>query len=276
MVESRYIVKRKRKKFAAIMSTIASGAIASLVIISFLGKRVGSFTIKMDSSEVRLALSETKSFEQETSYLMVDELPSFDINEYATFVNDAKIDSDELTYKDAMDVDPKTGKANSIYYFKYTFYVKNVGTVPANYTMTLNITDNVKPTNVAYGYDDILRIKFYDNEANSDEHSYGDTVYAKRIRNGENVYTDDQGNPIYSELIYGEEGSSTYLGYCTNFENDSVIFTKYRENFVPGASRRLTMLMWLDGNDSQAKGEAPNGGSIRLGLNINATEYFAQ
>lgn len=276
MVESRYIVKRKRKKFAAIMSAIASGAIATLVIISFLGRRVGSFTVKMNSNEVKLALSQTKSFDEGTTYLMVDSLPSFDINEYITFVDDAKFDTEETTYKDALDIDPRTGKANSIYYFKYTFYVKNVGEIPANYTMTLNIADNVKPSNVSYGYDDILRIKFYDNEADSEEHSYDDKIYAKRIRNGENQYTDSEGNPIYSELIYGEEGSADFVGYCTNFENDTTIFTKFRENFVPGASRRFTMVMWLDGNDSQAKGDSPDGGSLRLGLNINATEHTAQ
>ena len=53
-------------------------------------------------------------------------------------------------------------------------------------------------------------------------------------------------------------------------------FPSFRENFVPGESRRLTMLMWLDGNDTQAKGDAPRDGSIKLGLNINATEYIAQ
>ncbi len=274
MVETRYIVKRKRKKVAAIVSAIASGAIATFVIIAFLGRRVGSFTIKMNANEVKLSLSQTKVFEEETTYLMVDELPSFDINEYLNFVDDEKFDNEETTYEDGIDKDPRTGEANCLYYFKYTFYVQNVGVIPANYTMTLNITDNIKPTNVAYGYDDILRVKFYDNDAESDEHD--NVVYAKRIRNGEAQYTDESGEPIYSELIYGEEGSPNYLGYCTNFENESTIFTSFRENFVPGESRRLTMLMWLDGNDTQAKGDAPRDGSIKLGLNINATEYIAQ
>lgn len=274
MVESRYIVKRKRKKVAAIVSAIATGAITTFVIIAFLGRRVGSFTIKMNSNEVKLSLSQTKSFEEETTYLMVDELPSFDINEYINFVDDEKFDNEETTYEDGLDKDPRTGEANALYYFKYTFYVKNVGTIPANYTMTLNITDNIKPSNVAYGYDDILRVKFYDNEAESLDHDF--EVYAKRIRNGENKYTDSTGEPIYSELVWGEEGSSTFAGYCTNFENDSTVFTSFRENFVPGESRRMTMLMWLDGNDTQANGDAPRDGSIRLGLNINATEYIAK
>lgn len=254
------------------MSVVASGVIAALVIIAFLGRRVGSFTIKLNTNDVKLSLSEKYAFEENTTYLMVNELPSFDLNEYSTFLNDAKFDNEETTYEEAIDKDPQTGEVNVIYYFKYTFYLKNVGTVPANYAMTLHITDNVKPANVSYGYDDILRIKFYDNEGASEDHD--NETYAKRIRNGQNKYVDEEGNPIYSELKYGEAGTSDFYGYCTNFENDTTIFTKTAYNFEPGKIQRFTMIMWLDGNDTQSVGDAPDKGSIKLGLNINASQYF--
>ena len=236
---------------------------------------MGSFTIKLNTGDVKLALTEKYESTDYTTYLMVNELPAFDLNEYTSFLNDAKFDNESTSYEDdGVDKDPQTGELNVIYYFKYTFFLKNVGTVPAYYTMTFNITDNIKPTNVTYGYDDILRVKFYKNDAATDEHE--SETYAKRIRSGENQYVDDRGNPIYSELKYQEEGTPGFYGYCTNFENDTRIFTISNDDkaFMPGETRRLTVVTWLDGNDSQAIKNAPQGGSLKLGLNINATEYF--
>ena len=76
MYDLQYVRKRRRRRIAAFVALFASIGVTSLVITSFLGRRVGSFTVSLQNSSVQLALSEKESYENPTSYLRIDKIPS--------------------------------------------------------------------------------------------------------------------------------------------------------------------------------------------------------
>ena len=52
MYNSEFVKKKKRRKVVAVITGISSITVAALVIISFLGKYVGTFTVKLESGSV--------------------------------------------------------------------------------------------------------------------------------------------------------------------------------------------------------------------------------
>ena len=76
MYDLSYVRKRKVKKIAALVSLFTAVGITSLVIVSFLGRTVGTFSVKLTNSDVKLSLSEKSSFKDATSYLHLDTIPT--------------------------------------------------------------------------------------------------------------------------------------------------------------------------------------------------------
>ena len=272
MYNGKLVKRRRHKKIALILASLSSTLIAALIIISFLGNVVGSFTVKLYVSEVKLAMSSNGDFtNNSTTLIRVGDLPNFQLNENTMLRDHNKIDNGETSYIDdgAISFDGETPE--TIYYFKQTFFVKNVGEVPASYDFTINIVDNQRPNNVNYGYDDLLRVRLYKNDGESNEHDY--EVYAKYIRNGAAVNFDDNGNPIYEEIVSYDPADPDYMRRAVPFKNESTIMTENVPTFSVGKVTRYTMLLWLDGNDSNATGDVvPKGGSLKLEVNINAKE----
>ena len=132
----------------------------------------------------------------------------------------------------------------------------------------MNIVENNYPKNVAYGLDDILRVRFYDN-VDEDSHSY--TTYARKTRN--DPHYDEGGNESLAEAVSTPSNTDgIFYGYAKEFVSDKVIFTKEQTDFQPGDVRRYTVLCWLEGNDPQAVATAPENCSLKLGVNITANE----
>ena len=277
MVELNYVKKRKRRKAAAIISSICAGGLAILMIVAFLGYRVGSFTVKLKQSNVKLALTQdTQSAtdgktEQEgtdtknnTTYLMVSSLPAFEVHTDYKLQDHDKIDNEDYDYLTGALIDPKTGEAKYLYYFKYTFYIKNIGSVVAAYDFDIHISENQKPTNInSYGYDDLLRVRLYENSDN--QHKF--ETYAKPARDGTQGHLNDKGEMVYDELVWS--GSDKY---CTSFVDDNTIVEIHHPFLNPGEYVRYTILVWLEGTDPQCDGIAPDGGSIKLEVGIDASE----
>ena len=159
MVELAYVKKRKRKKLVAILAGIASLATGVFVIVAFLGRFVGTFTVALDSGDVKLSLAEKSSFEDATSYIKFDQLPSFDLTTFTNLPEASAIDNEQSDYLYGAVPD---GKGNSVLrYFKTTFYVRNTGEVTADYDVKVNITKNEPGTTSKGGLiylDTILRV----------------------------------------------------------------------------------------------------------------------
>ena len=265
MYESKYVRRRKTRIWVAIGGGISTIVVATLSIVSFLGRIVGTFTIRLEAGNVSLSLCEKSNFEKATSYLRIDKLPTFQETTYANLVErigDDQIDNENTGYLLGANYARDGVTVKDLNYFKYTYFVKNVGTIPATYDMTINIIDS--QTDKGKGVEDTLRIMLYSND---DENTHEKTVYAKRSI----IATkDEDGKDVY----YNERISTEEYGYAEPFESSKVIATITQDYFEVGQVKRYTLVMWLEGFDPQSNREydAPENARIKLGVEINAYE----
>ena len=277
MVEQKFVRKRIGKKVATVVTGLCSGTAVVLMLVAFLGYRVGSFTVKLRQSNVKLVLTQdTKSAtdgktEMEgtdttnnSTYLLVSSMPSFELHTDSKLQDHDRYDNGDTDFLDGALVNPKTGEVVSLYYFKYTFFIKNIGQVSADYQFNLRIAENQQPTNIhSYGYDDILRVRLYQNVG--DTHEY--TTYAKPPRDGAEGHYNENG-----EFVYEEKVSKNSTEYATNFIDASNVVNLQKDDFEKGDYIRYTIMMWLEGSDPQCEKDPPVGGSIKLEISITATE----
>ena len=263
MYELDYVKRRKRRKWVAIGAGISTIVIATLSIISFLGRFVGTFTVKLETGDVKLTLSESKSFAQTSSYLMVNNLYPLQEYTYSNLVSigDDSIDNEESTYltsERAVNYAKDGTSIKSINYFKYTFYVKNVGDVRSAYDMRIRILETDGKL------EDTLRVMVYKNKPDDGNHQK--TVFAKRSAS---KHIDENGKESFDEKI-----SDDRYGYAQQFETSDVIKTISADKFVPGDTDRYTIVFWLEGWDPQSsiEEEAPISAKLKLGVEINAYE----
>ena len=273
MVNLEYVKKRRRKKTATIITAIATGGVGVLVLVSFLGRFMGTFTVALDTGDVKLALSENSKFDSPTSYMKLDSLPSFELASFTSLPDADKVDNEDSTYAIGTKRDSK-GNA-SMQFFKYTFFVKNTGEISADYDLKVNLTKNDPSADGRY-LDTILRVMVYENNMNSDEHSY--SVFAKKSEAPNNTYGYEEGETTFKEYVSyrtvekAEKHGDAFPGFAEMFESDSVIATLPVRNFQQGEIKRYTIVSWLEGEDEQAKGLPPEGGNLKLGVTINAYE----
>ena len=268
-----YVRKRKRRKAVAILTAVASAGVGTLVLVSFLGRFVGTFTVALDTGSVKLSLSEKSNFEDSTSYIKIDSLPSFDLCSFTSLDKADDVDNENTSYLIGTKTDSR-GNA-SMRYFKYTFFVRNSGNIAADYDLKINLTKNV-PSADGRHLDTLLRVLVYENDASSKEHSY--TVYAKRSETLNPTYGYEEEVETYKEYISysspakAEEHNDVFPGFAEEFESDNVIATLPVRNFQQDDAKRYTLVAWLEGEDQQAKGNPPEGGNLKLGVTINAYE----
>ena len=273
MYELEYVKKRKRRKVAGLVGVISTIGVGSLITVSFLGRFVGTFTVSLDDDGVKLSLDEHKTFPDPVTFLRINQLAPFEEMTYGALPTDAELDTEETSYLYGANYAPD-GELESLNFFKYTFYVKNVGDKTAQYRMRVNITDRNESTDgTARTLDDTLRVMVYENDGNEDgSHSY--KIFAKEA--AEYNYTKD-GEKTRQEFV------SAYP--YSNIEDDahplaekfisSDLVAEYAvKDFVKGDLKRYTIVSWLEGEDPQSSPEytAPKGATIRLGVEITAYE----
>ena len=274
MVKLEYVKKRKRKKRAAIIAAICSLGLGVFILVSFLGRFVGTFTVSINTGSVKLSLADDQAYTSPTSYLKLDAIAPFGLTTYTNLASNAdEIDNENSTHG----YRKSASGEETLTYFKYTFYVKNSGEITSQYDLKVNITKNTPSDDGRY-LDVILRVMIYENDADSDEHKY--IVYARKSKNPNETYGLDV-DP-YQEYIsykspdraaaFGEE----FPGFAEMFETDDLtgtIATLHVPNFAKDDIKRYTIVAWLEGEDQQTVGnEAPEGANLKLGVTINAYE----
>ena len=281
MYDLLFVRKRRRRKVAALVALFSSIGVTSLVIISFLGRSVGTFTVSLNNSEVNLALCEKKDSNKNSTFLRVNPNNkyiehSFDFfrDSLATLDNEDtpyNVGENEYTYYDPTEEKIKTGIV--LEYFKYTFYVKNIGSKTASYNMKISIDDRTRSDDdTGRGLDDTLRVMVFENKPNSDEHNYH--VYAKKA--AENNY-DINGNPTDRELIVSHDGNdheTEEYPLAENFKDGKTVAEYNVTNFIKHDMLRYTIVVWLEGGDPQSKPDEdyPEGATLKLGVDIAAHE----
>ena len=274
MYELEYVKKRKRRKWVLISAGVATVVVSSLSIVAFLGRHVGTFTVALNTGSVSLALSEYSDFRTKESFLRVNSISEFHEYSYSGLPADENLDNEQTDYMYGAVYDEQGANVESLNFFKYTFYVKNVGKIMAKYDIKLNITDN-KPGDDGRTLDDTVRVMLYDNDAFSATH-YSD-VYAKR--SATHHINKETGEVDFSEPISISEAEAKamnieYYGYSKIFESDRCILSKSVGAFAPGETRRYTVVYWLEGYDPQSNNyqAPPKGATLKLGVEVNAYE----
>ena len=282
MYDLEFVRKRRRRRIAAFVSLVSAIGITSLVIVSYLGRRAGSFTVSLANTTVKLALSQDKSFTDSTSHLLVDITDPFE--EY-TFSNiEAKdftlIDSDKTPYDYGKSESEVSGQlVKTLSFFKYTFFVKNVGAKPAEFHTRMLISQKSwSLDNEARYLDDTLRVMIFENrviDGEEEKHDY--KIYAK---SSYEYNFDKDGNKtsrefisVYDKNTNKEDAEGKYRLVDAEF-NGSTVAESAVENFMSNDLVRYTMVMWLEGADPDSRNdkEPPKGASLKLAVEITAKE----
>ena len=272
MYELDLVRKRKRKIAAWIVVGASTTGLTSLSIIAFLGRFVGTFTVSVDNGEVDLSLCEKASFDKPESLLRIDALKEYHETTFKSLPSVEVLDNEESPYTLGANFDDKNNMT-SLNYFKYTFYVKNVGSKTAKYDISFNITENKASSDgTERKLDDTLRVMIFDNEASSTEHGY--KVYAKEA--AEYNYLADgtrTRREFVAEASYDRKEDAEHP-LAELFQSSETITRYSVSNFQKDDIRRYTIVTWLEGEDRQSRDdmEAPRGATLKLGVEINAYE----
>lgn len=215
-------VKRYRvytRVIPAVLGVILA-LMALVYVISLLFNRYGSFTVTVRDFNDRnymLSLCENDRFNTATSML----------NSKAA-KNVTNISRTSLP-ENLNDVN---GEHNGDNYVAYTFYLKNTGTASYSYDYTLNIS------RATLNIDSAVRVRLYFTpdyyKAETDQINYGGayTEYAKPKTNG---------NGLPETEIDGT--------VMTNFVSSEVITNGRVDNFNPGDMAKITVVIWIEGDD---------------------------
>ena len=256
--------RRKRRVRAAIIGGIGTIGVATFSIAAFLGHRVGSFTVSLESKNAQLTMSEKSSFDVRSSFLRVGEVPGFQQYTYARFrsLGNGALDDEDNDYTFGI----RTNKKGKQYtdFLKYTFFVKNVGVDPAEYDFHLLIKE-VVATSDGKSLEDSFRVMVYDNGEPE--------VYAKKLQ-VPNI--DESGQADYRAPISVNKYDATedfpFEGYATIFKSSTEVMSQKAQLIEAGEVRKYTIVTWLEGFQSSGDADALSGASIKLGVEINAYE----
>lgn len=277
MYDLNHVRKRRRRRIAALISLIASIGVASLIVTSFLGRTTGSFTVKVVNSDVKLSLSLTEDFKESTSYLRIGKLLPLKEMYYGAFPSDDIIDSRFTAYDyGSAEIDEATNQPTSLYYIKYTFFVKNIGSNIVKYNFSVTLGDRAKSTDgTERTLDDTLRVMVYDNDITTNTHNF--KTYAKESpvfhidKNNNQTFREFLSSRPYDETTEDDEHPLVDESFKSG---QTIVKYAVEKPLQREDIRRYTVVIWLEGEDKQSdpsKG-IPDNASLKIGVNIDAFE----
>ena len=244
---------------------VSTTVITSMAIISFLGRFVGTFTVSLETRNVELTLSEKADLSNQSSYLRVNSIAPFQEFTYSDFsiYGDEVIDSDKSSIDLGGNQDAN-GDVESLNFFKYTFFVGNIGGKPAQYDLSLNVVEDVVSSDNRSLLDTVRVMVYEDGEKE---------VYAKGQTK---PHTDENGNASYASPISVDKDEANdlhpFMGYAKEFVSSDVVAAFSSVGIDVGQVKRYTIVTWLEGFRSSSDQLAPKGATIKLGVEINAYE----
>jgi len=265
MVHKKYVKRRKRRIVSLILTSVATLAVVSFSIIALIGRNLGDFTISVNNTGPVISLSKDNLFTDLTTFYKVEQLPSFEVYTSRVLPSDDKIDSSETDGSLGNRVDINN-KITSLYFFKLTYYIKNTGTVVANYEINLSFAENVKPSNTSYGLDDILRVRLYENTDTLDKETNAHQYRCFAKKSNSSKLNED------GELTYKEYESTNESRLCEEFNSEMNIFSLKTEGLAVDNYLRYTLLFYLEGEDPECSGEKPKESSLKLALTYKTYE----
>ncbi len=231
----RYSVKTNSKKVNKREALIRVLTIILIILLLFLFGlfactsyiKGGNFTVTTSNEAFNagIALSETKDFNSPQRILEGSKFEEMREGTYPLIPQD--IDKYDGS---------KNFKENGMYYFTYSFYVKNTGEDDAGYSAKINIDS------VTEGADEALRVMVIrDGER---------TTFAKPKMGTNNVL---------------EEFADK------NFKSNRLVSTVTNEKFKAGDIEKLTVVVWFEGEDPECVNDILEG-EVKLSMDFNIYE----
>jgi len=273
MVDLEYVKKRRKKKIAAIFSAVGAVGVTTLIIIAFLGRNIGAFSVTLRNKDVQLALATKSTFEDKSSYLMVDN--PYGLNQwcYSNFIDEFswnEVDREDKTFVDFADRDPKTGEINSLRFFKYTFYIRNEKDTEAQYKIYINLVQNNIDTVTGVDLTKSLRVAILED---LEQGGKPNEVYARKSDTSTHIDPDQGDIPTNREYVDGKPYTPTWAGLAVPFGEGTVLAEHEKKDFKKADVHKYTLLYWLEGcDDPDGSGPIPLNSSIKLGVEIKAYE----
>ena len=276
MYDLLFVRKRRRRRIAALVSLISAIGVTSLVVVSFLGRFVGTFTVSLTNSSVRLSLSEKQSFKESTSYLLIEKLKPFEETSFVNLPAADLLDNEDTPYDYGKSISQLNGE-ETLQFFKYTFYVKNVGSTVAQYNMKVKIDEKSKSNDgTERTLDDTLRVMVFENDPTLEEETHNYRVFAKPSYE---VNLDKDDEKTYREFVYVDkhrknpDKEDDDYPLAESFDGKTVASYSV-DNFGKSDIKRYTLVIWLEGSDPDSDNtkNAPVGASMKLGVEITAYE----
>jgi hypothetical protein len=271
------VKRRRNRKAAVILSSVGTAGMATLILVAFLGRNVGTFTVSLDTGDLALSLSKKKDLSSPTSFLAVKKLDPF---EEMTFTDLPKAsvldDADTDEEKSGLEVGEDGFRSRD--YFKYTFYVFNAGTKVADYDLSLTLREDHASSDGRSLFDTV-RVLLFDN---STEESHDYEVYAKAPTKDTRV--DENGNKSEYEYVSNSPQSADsehpFQGFAKNFlplgqEKTGPVIRKKVSGLSDGQWHRYTFVFYQEGDDpdSSSLDTAPSGAKLKFSVEVNAYEH---
>ena len=188
----------------------------------------GNFTVttNADAYNAGISLSETKDFKNGARILEGSKFENMREGTYPLLppdINDYEGSHNFLT-------------EDGMYYFTYSFYVKNTGTDTAGYSAKMNVDS------VTQGTDEAVRVMITVNGES--------TVYAKPVLGTKSVLEE-----------YADK----------NFVSNRLVATIANDDFKPGDMDRITVAIWFEGEDPECVDDILEG-EVKFSMDINLIE----
>ena len=133
------------------------------------------FYVKLTNSKVQLALSEKADFVTTSNNLAIESAGPFQENSYPNLPKAEVLDDENVPYDYGKYI--ANGNTPVYQYFKYTFYVGNIGDKPAQYDLKVNLPNIKSDDGTRRSLIHTLRIMVFENDVEANTHNY--EIFAK-------------------------------------------------------------------------------------------------
>lgn len=272
----KYIYKKRLKLIAAITASISLIFVGTYTTISYIGQKIGNYTVSASDNNRTLTLSESKEFKSSGTFLKAESAPNLTLIAADSLPTISEIDNSTLSgshngTREKLDTDGNVEETEDTY-FAYTFYIKNIGKNEVSFLSSIKLGQPVKPANVATSILEYVRVRvFYNEYVDGSEDTHNEITYAKRSNitsetgEGREIITDRTQllSPIVSQDIND--------GYATEFIDDDYVY----QNSLGGVLdtnevMRYTIVIWLEGTDRDSFGQTPEETALKFGMEFRA------
>ena len=224
----------------------------SLSMVSLLTTGCGAslsgpaFIVTLANKENIMSVNTTEDYDVSNIRLELSSMPSFGLYTYKD-IDFWGLHNPDVLYSVGANRNA-SGKATSLNYFKYTFFVTSLYDEELSYTFSVKLK-----TTVGNPFIDILRVVHLNENVDGEPM----TVYAKRSKESHESYGYDESEMTNKEYVSyispdeAREDRSSFPGLAEEFVNDTTAIEKECKYLFPYNSHMHTLVFYLEKWDEQ-------------------------